>query len=57
MVKKEFEALSRRHAFIAVDGERTVPEVNADLRKRIAGHLGIRSTRYRPSGALAPVWR
>ena len=57
MVKKEFEVLSRRHGFIAVDGERPVPEVNGELRHRIAGHLGIRATKYRPSGALAPVWR
>jgi dTMP kinase len=57
MVRKEFEVLARRHGFLAVDGERTVPEVNAELRKRIAGHLGIRSTRYRPSRALAMVWR
>lgn len=57
MVRKEFEVLSRRHGFMAVDGERPVPEVNAELRHCIAGHLGIRATRYRPSGALAPLWR
>jgi dTMP kinase len=57
MVRKEFEVLARRHGFLAVDGERPVPEVNRELRERIAGHLGIRSTRYRPSGALASIWR
>jgi dTMP kinase len=57
MVKKEFEVLARRHRFIEVDGERTVAEVNGDLRLRIAGQLGIRSTRFRPSSARAPVWR
>jgi dTMP kinase len=57
MVKKEFEFLARRHRFIGVDGERSVAEVNGDLRTRIAAHLGIRSTRFRPSAALAPVWR
>ena len=57
MVKKEFEVLARRHHFIEVDGERSVAEVNGDLRSRIAGHLGIHSTRFRPSSALAPVWR
>ncbi len=57
MVKKEFEILARRHAFIEVDGDRPVPAVNQDLRQRIAAHLGVRSTRYRPSGALASVWR
>ena len=57
MVKKEFEILARRHGFVGVDGERSVREVNGDLRKRIAAQLGIRSTKYRPSGALASVWR
>jgi len=57
MVKKEFELLARRHQFIEVDGERSVAAVNADLRVRIAAHLGIHSTRFRPSAALAPVWR
>ena len=57
MVKKEFEVLARRHQFIEVDGERTVAEVNGDLRTRIAVHLGIRSTRFRPSSAMTPAWR
>jgi dTMP kinase len=57
MIKKEFENLSRRHTFIPVDGERSVPEVNQQVRQRIAAHLGIRSVRYRPSGALAAAWR
>jgi len=57
MVKKEFEVLARRHQFIEVDGERSVAEVNRDLRERIAAHLGIRSTRFRPSAAMTPAWR
>ncbi len=57
MVKKEFEVLARRHQFIEVDGERSVAEVNGDLRARIAAHLGIRSTRFRPSSAMTPAWR
>ncbi len=57
MVKKEFETLGRRHTFVPVDGGRSVPEVNQEVRERIAAHLGIRSTRYRPSGALAAAWR
>ena len=57
MVKKEFEVLARRHHFIGVDGERSVAEVNGDLRTRIAAHLGIRSTKFRPSSAMATVWR
>ena len=57
MVKKEFEVLARRHEFIEVDGEQGVAEVNRDLRERIAGHLGIRSTSFRPSSAMTPAWR
>jgi dTMP kinase len=57
MVKREFEYLSKRHGFIELDGEASVSEVNRALRKRIASHLGIRSTHYKPSHALAHLWR
>lgn len=57
MVQKEFEYLSKRHEFVEIDGERSVAEVNAALRKRIAQHLGIRGTHYHPSNALAHLWR
>ncbi len=57
MVQKEFEYLSKRHDFVEIDGERSVAEVNGSLRKRIAQQLGIRSTHYRPSNALAHLWR
>lgn len=56
-IKKEFEALSERHGFLELDGEASVVSVNNDLRKRIAAHLGIQHTHYRPSTALAPLWR
>jgi dTMP kinase len=55
-MKKEFEALSDRHRFIALDGEASVISVNMELRKRIATHLGIQRTHYRPSAALAQLW-
>lgn len=57
MIKREFEYLSKRHGFLEIDGEASVSEVNRELRKRIASHLGIRSTHYRPSHALAHLWR
>jgi dTMP kinase len=57
MVQKEFEYLSKRHEFVEIDGERSVAEVNGSLRKRIAQQLGIRRTQYRPSNALAHLWR
>jgi len=57
MVKKEFELLAQRHHFIELDGERSVAEVNGELRAQIAARLGIRSTRFRPASARAPVWR
>jgi dTMP kinase len=57
MIKREFEYLSKRHSFLEVDGEANVAEVNRVLRKRIASQLGIRGTHYRPSHALAHLWR
>jgi dTMP kinase len=57
LIKKEFEYLSKRHSFIELDGEASVSAVNGHLRKRIASHLGIRSTHYKPSHALAHLWR
>jgi len=56
-MKKEFEALAEKQGFIAMDGEASVATVNAELRKRIAAHLGIQRTHYRPSSALASLWR
>ena len=57
MIKREFEYLSKRHSFIELDGESSVAEVNGVLRKRIASHLGIRNTHYKPSHALSHLWR
>jgi len=57
MIKREFEYLSKRHGFIELDGEGSVSQVNRVLRKRIAQHLGIRSTHYQPSHALSHLWR
>ena len=57
MIKREFEYLSKRHEFIELDGEGSVARVNQLLRKRIAAHLGIRGTHYKPSHALAHLWR
>jgi dTMP kinase len=57
MIKHEFEYLSRRHGFMELDGEASISEVNKQLRKQIAAQLGIRSTHYQPSHALANLWR
>jgi dTMP kinase len=57
MIKREFEYLSNRHGFLEIDGEGSVPDVNRVLRKRIASHLGIRGTHYKPSHALSHLWR
>lgn len=57
MIKREFEYLSKRHGFIELDGEGSVSEVNRVLRKRIAAHLGIPRTQYKPSHALSHLWR
>jgi len=57
LIKREFEYLSKRHGFIEVDGEGSVSHVNRILRQRIASQLGIRNTHYKPSHALAHLWR
>jgi dTMP kinase len=57
MIKREFEAVAKRYNFLELDGEASVPNVNKLLRQRIADHLGIRSTKYTPSSALAHLWR
>jgi len=57
MIKREFEAMAKKHSFIELDGEANVPTVNKLLRQRIADHLGIRATKYTPSSALAHLWR
>jgi dTMP kinase len=57
MIRKEFVYLAKRHDFITFNGEGSVRLVNADLRRRIAEHLGIRSVRYQPSQALVHLWR
>jgi dTMP kinase len=57
MIKREFELMAKRNAFIELDGEASVSTVNRQLRQRIGEHLGIRSTKYAPSSALAHLWR
>src|SRR6266849_523517 len=57
MIKREFEAVANRHNFLELDGEASVPTVNKLLRQRIAEQLGIRTTKYAPSSALAHLWR
>jgi dTMP kinase len=57
MIKREFETMAKRHSFIELDGEASVPAVNKLLRQRIAEQLGIRATKYSPSSALAHLWR
>ena len=57
MIKREFEVMAKRHNFIELDGESSVSSVNKLLRQRIAEQLGIRTTKYTPSSALAHLWR
>jgi dTMP kinase len=57
MIKREFEVMAKRNSFIELDGEASVSSVNKILRQRIGEHLGIRSTKYAPSSALAHLWR
>ncbi len=57
MIKREFEVMAKKNSFIELDGEASVSTVNRILRQRIGEHLGIRSTKYTPSSALAHLWR
>ncbi len=56
-IKKEFEQLSKRHDFIEVNGELPIPDVNLELRKRIASFLAIQHISYQPSRTLIHLWR
>ena len=57
MIKREFEVMAKRFNFLELDGEASVSAVNKLLRQRIAEQLGIRTTKYTPSSALAHLWR
>jgi dTMP kinase len=57
LVKREFDRLAERYRFVTLDAEGSVAEVNLKLRRRIASHLGIRKIAYRPSGAVAHLFR
>jgi len=57
MIKRELEVMAKKNGFIELDGEANVPTVNKQLRQRISEQLGIRSTKYSPSSALAHLWR
>src|SRR5260370_8646242 len=57
MIKREFEVMAKKHSFLELDGEASVPAVNKQLRQRIGEQLGIRATKYAPSAALAHLWR
>jgi len=56
-IRKEFDTLAKNHGFIGIEGESSVATVNAKLRQRIAKHLGIQWKHYKPSPALASLWR
>ena len=57
MIKREFEVMAKKSGFIELDGEGSVSTVNKQLRQRVGEHLGIRSSKYSPSAALAHLWR
>src|SRR3977135_4242429 len=57
MIKREFEVMAKKNSFIELDGEASVSNVNKLLRQRIGEQLGLRSTKYTPSSALAHLWR
>jgi dTMP kinase len=40
MIAKEFRSMQKRYSLSIVDGNRQIPDVNADLQKRIDHFLG-----------------
>jgi hypothetical protein len=38
-IAKEFRLMESKYGIVRIDGGRSIPEVNADLRKRIDGYL------------------
>jgi dTMP kinase len=56
LMNSHFKRHSKQEAFIQIDGEASPRTVNAQLRKRIARHLGIKNIRYKPSRALERKW-
>jgi dTMP kinase len=57
LLRNEFDRLASRNGFIRIDGRRSIPKVNASLRRRIAKSLDIESSAYTPSPKLAHLWR
>lgn len=57
MVKKEFERMAKGYGFGEINGEDSIPQVNAQLRERLAAQLGIKRTRFKPSSVLMHLWR
>jgi dTMP kinase len=39
MIAKEFRTMQKRYSLVLVDGNRSIPEINIDLQKRIDGFL------------------
>jgi dTMP kinase len=48
MIAKEFRRMQKRYNLVIIDGNRSIPETNADLQKRIDAFLES----ARPSRAL-----
>jgi dTMP kinase len=44
-IAKEFKLMEEKYGIVRVDGGRTIPEVNADLQRRIDGYLASRRNR------------
>ncbi|MCG3174338.1 MAG: Thymidylate kinase [Myxococcota bacterium] len=53
----ELDVLSKKYGFIEISAEGSIPRVNEALRRHVAEHLGIRSTKFTPSSALIHLWR
>ena len=56
LLREQFDRLAPRHPFRTVDGERSIREVNEEMRHQIGELLGIEALDYRPSSVLSHLW-
>jgi dTMP kinase len=57
MIRDQFDDMSTRWDFTEVDGERSVQEINGELREKVADHLGIDNVDFEPSQELMHLWQ
>jgi len=57
MIKREFEVMAKKHSFLELDGEASVPAVTSNCASASASNWEFARRKYTPSAALAHLWR